>query len=228
MKQPEGLVQSVRTLAAGPSALGLLALGALALGLLAAAALAWPIFSPEALPRVSTEAVGPSDSQRAARATRSDTALRLSAERVTERSPFYPKRVAPPAAAPAPPSYEGPQLIAMFNDVAWFGGSEPVRLRVGDAEVNGLSVVELRPPWEVVVRWRSGEYTVPLFERHNIDLTGGLEQLKSGSYTPTPAAPAPAPAPANNPGRPGGGPGGPRGGGGGGGGGGGSGGSPPG
>ncbi len=201
MKSDGGIISALRASAGGTGRLGLVALAALVVCLMVGAVLAWPLISPPPLPTVGDDVQALSDAERTRRQARFETGLRLAKDRVANRSPFFPKRVAPPPAPPAPLTYGGPALSAMINDTAWFGtGFDTIRLRPGDPEVDGLEVIELRPPWDAVVRWRGGEFTVTLFNRSPAVLTGALDAMRSGAVFPAPAPPAPpVPAEASRP-----------------------------
>lgn len=194
MKSDGGIISALRASAGGTGRLGLVALAALVVCLMVGAVLAWPLISPPPLPTVGDDVQVLSDAERTRRQARFETGLRLAKDRVANRSPFFPKRVAPPPAPPAPLTYGGPALSAMINDTAWFGtGFDTIRLRPGDPEVDGLEVIELRPPWDAVVRWRGGEFTVTLFNRSPAVLTGALDAMRSGAVFPAPAPPTPTP-----------------------------------
>ena len=63
----------------------------------------------------------------------------------------------------APTRYGGPGVIAAINGAVWF--SDGTRRVVGEAEKDGLAVVSVNAPWDIGVRWRGVEFTVPVFER---------------------------------------------------------------
>lgn len=194
MKSDGGIISALRASAAGPGRLGLAALAAALVCVLVGVALAWPLIRPPTVPAVGDDVQAISEAERVRRQARFETGLRLAKDRVNARSPFFPKRVAPPPAPPAPLTYGGPPLTAMINDTAWFGtGFDTIRLRPGDPAVDGLEVIELRPPWDAIVRWRGGEFTVTLFNRSPAVLTGALDAMRSGAIFPSPAWPSPAP-----------------------------------
>lgn len=129
--------------------------------------------------------------QRKARFAQRNT---LGQERITARWPFYnvPPKVVSKPTEPVPARYGGPALIAMVNGAAWFQDGK--RLRPGDAEVDGLQVIEVNAPWSARVKWRGGEFTVTLFDRDPVRLTGGLDELRrntSGMGVAGGSAPAP-------------------------------------
>jgi len=125
---------------------------------------------------------------------------------VANRSPFYPPRpkIAPPP--PTPARYAGPALIAMAFGEAWF--ADGTRLMVGDPAVNELELIELNEPWTARVRWRGAEFTVTLFDREPVKLSGGLDDIAPPPPPPdSPARRRPesssgsgsSPSPASNP-----------------------------
>ncbi len=73
-----------------------------------------------------------------------------------------------PPAQLVSPTYTGPSLMAIFGDEVWFMGSgfkgEILRIKVG-AEDNGIEVVSTDAPWMATLRYRGGEYEVPLYKR---------------------------------------------------------------
>lgn len=105
----------------------------------------------------------------------------LGQDRVTSRWPFYPPppRVVAKPEEPKPLRYAGPALIAMVNNTAWF--ADGTRLKPGDPAHAGLEVIELQPPWGAKVRWQGGEFSVSLFEREPVKLTGALDDLRRGA-----------------------------------------------
>lgn len=76
-----------------------------------------------------------------------------------------PREEPPPP--PPPARYEGPQLIAIFDNQAWFG--DGIRLAVGD-DFNDLEILELTPPWDARVRWKGVEFTLDLFQKDKLVL----------------------------------------------------------
>lgn len=76
-----------------------------------------------------------------------------------------PREEPPPP--PPPARYGGPQLIAIFDNHAWFG--DGVRLAIGD-EFDDLQVLDMTPPWDVRVRWKGVEFTLDLFLKDKIVL----------------------------------------------------------
>jgi len=71
----------------------------------------------------------------------------------------------PPPPPPPPARYGGPQPVAMINDTVWF--ENDLRLSVGEAE-DDLRLVDVVPPWEIVVEWEGVEFSVSLFERDTV------------------------------------------------------------
>lgn len=97
---------------------------------------------------------------------------------VDGRSAFYTPDPPPPPRAPdpvvrdegpreppKPTSYGGPKIVATINDAVWFDNGK--RVAVGKDE-GGVTVVEIRAPWEVVVLWKEVEFRVPLFDRDKL------------------------------------------------------------
>jgi hypothetical protein len=87
--------------------------------------------------------------------------------------------VGPPSPSLPPTEYHGPSIIAMVLDTVWFDDGK--RLSVGDAPQDDLEVIKVVAPWEAVVRWKNGEFTVPLFQRDKLVI----------KPDETPAAPSP-------------------------------------
>lgn len=176
---------------------GVLALIVVTLVILAV--LAWPLIllAGRAAPP-GLKAPSPADrSQRSAVFAQRNT---LGEERFSARWPFYPMppKIVQKPSDPAPLRYAGPQLIAMINGAAWFADGK--RLKPGDPAQDELEVLELAPPWTAKVRWQGGEFTVTLFERQPVSLTGALDDMRRGSPSTTPAAtPRPAAPSATTP-----------------------------
>jgi hypothetical protein len=73
----------------------------------------------------------------------------------------------------------------MVNGTAWFGDGKRLGPGEGDSE---LKIVELRPPWGAVVKWKNVEFTIGLFERDGVVYPA---PKPAGSTTSSSAAPSP-------------------------------------
>jgi len=67
-----------------------------------------------------------------------------------------------PKDPPKPSTYGGPALVGMINGVAWFNDGKKLAVGEGDSD---LKMVELKPPWGAVVKWKDVEFTIGLFDR---------------------------------------------------------------
>lgn len=173
--------------------------GVLALVLFTLVVAAWQVIpvinlAGRAAPPALRAPTAPDRAQRQAAFAQRNT---LGQQRVIDRWPFYPPppKVVIKPSEPVPLRYGGPSLIAMINGAAWF--NDGTKLKPGDAAVNDLEVLELRPPWTAKVRWQGGEFTVTLFEREPVNLSSSPVG-RYGSALPS-SAPASSPA-APNPG----------------------------
>jgi hypothetical protein len=120
--------------------------------------------------------------------------------------PTRRETVAPTQTEPmVPPTYTGPSLMAIFGEEVWFTGSgfkgEILRIKTG-TEANGIEVVSTDPPWMATLKYRGGEYEVPLYKRNTelfvaeaIDATpppGLTEQPPAAADDPPPVDEKPA------------------------------------
>ena len=71
-----------------------------------------------------------------------------------------PEEVKP---AGPPKSYTGPTIIFVLGNEVFFHGG--LRLRVGDEEKEGVTVIASNAPWSVTLGHAGGEYELPLFKR---------------------------------------------------------------
>lgn len=67
---------------------------------------------------------------------------------------------------PAPTRYDGPAIQAVVLDSVWFADGQ--RVKAGAGKVGDMEVVSTNAPWDVKVRWRGTEFTVPFFERDKV------------------------------------------------------------
>jgi hypothetical protein len=86
----------------------------------------------------------------------------------------------------APSKYEGPAIQAIVLDEVWFADSTRVALgkKSGD-----LEVLAVNAPWDAKIRWKGGEFTVPLFARDRIVFKDGvkikgMESAAAANITP--------------------------------------------
>jgi hypothetical protein len=184
----------LRAQAGAGGVLGVAVLSVAVVGTAVAGVLAWPLVFPPAEKPAPTEAVVMASAERDELARKGEGAVRQAKDRVSARSPFYPKVVAPPPPPPAPLSYGGPSLIAILGDEAWFSTADRLRLKPGDPEVNGLVVVSLDAPWSATVIWRGGQFTLELFKRDAFKPDSALDWLNSasGMLAPTDGTPSEA------------------------------------
>lgn len=107
---------------------------------------------------------------------------------VAPSTPEPTAEVEPEETTPTKPSrYGGPSIIAAINGAVWF--SDGSRHAVGEPEKDGLEVLSLNAPWDIAVRWRGVEFTVPIFDRDKTVLP----------KTPSSSEPASPPEPASEP-----------------------------
>lgn len=81
--------------------------------------------------------------------------------------------------APAPTRYDGPAISAVVLGTVWF--ADGARVKVGEGRVGDMEVLSTNTPWDVRVKWRGTEFTVPFFDRDKV------------IFKDRPAAPAPSP-----------------------------------
>jgi len=101
----------------------------------------------------------------------------------------------------APLRYGGPAIIAAVNGAVWFADGS--RLSAGDPAKDGFAVVAMNAPWDVTLRWKGSEFTVPIFERDRAvmpstppdDGASGLRDSGSPQSTQEPRLSPPAAAP---------------------------------
>ena len=93
--------------------------------------------------------------------------------------------------APAPTRYDGPAITAAVLDTVWF--SDGQRVKVGEGKKGDLEVVSTNTPWDIRVRWRGTEFTVPFFERDKVIFKdrGPTSSAAKGAVA---ARPEPSPA----------------------------------
>ncbi|MFO0831972.1 MAG: hypothetical protein U0637_09025 [Phycisphaerales bacterium] len=105
----------------------------------------------------------------------------------------------------APSRYDGPAVTAVVLDTVWFNDGQ--KLKVGGGKAGDLEVLSTNTPWDVRVRWRGTEFTVPFFDRDKVIFkdraqapsaaTGaGAARPADGTGGEAPPAP-PAPHPAS-------------------------------
>lgn len=92
----------------------------------------------------------------------------------------------PPPPPSKPTSYGGSPIIALVMDTVWFEDGR--RMKVGDPEQNDTEVLEVRAPWEAVLRWKGEEFTVPLFSRDRVVLKRSESEQSSLASRPTETA----------------------------------------
>lgn len=67
---------------------------------------------------------------------------------------------------PAPTRYDGPSISAVVLGTVWFNDGQ--RIKVGDSKSGDLQVLSTNTPWDVRVKWRGTEFTVPFFDRDKV------------------------------------------------------------
>lgn len=89
---------------------------------------------------------------------------------------------------PAPTRYDGPSISAVVLGTVWF--SDGQRIKVGDSRSGDLQVLSTNTPWDVRVKWRGTEFTVPFFERDKV-IFKDKPATSFSSASATPVEPAP-------------------------------------
>lgn len=91
----------------------------------------------------------------------------------------------PPQPPPPPTEYGGSRIIAMVLDTVWFEDGR--KMKVGDAEKDDTEVVSVNAPWDAKLKWKTVEFTVPLFGRDGVVLKkDGASKTASSSTPETP------------------------------------------
>lgn len=182
MRQSLGFVGSLRALMlAAP--LGVIAACALFLALVLVVYVSLPVLSAATTPVTKPDFTAPSKSERESEIKRAESTLKLAGERVAARSPFFPlKPKQPDTPRNTPRVYGGPDLVAIYDDSAWFRDGR--RLKINDTSDTTLSVISVNPPWGAKVRWMGAEFDITLFERSKDILTSG-NSFKSDSIVPS-------------------------------------------
>lgn len=181
MKSGSDLFTGLRGQAGSGAVVGIAVVGVCVVAGAWAVVMALPLVFPPAERSAPGDSPVMLASQRDELLRKADAGVKLARDRVAARSPFYPKIVEAPPPPPAPLTYGGPSLIAILGDEAWFSTSDRLRLKPGDAEVNGLAVVSLDPPWSATVMWRGGQFTLELFKRDAFKPDSALDWLNSAS-----------------------------------------------
>lgn len=74
----------------------------------------------------------------------------------------------------APSKYDGPAIQAIVLDEVWFADSTRVSLGKSKGDIEVLAV---NAPWDATLRWKGGEFTVPLFTRDRIVFKDGVKTV---------------------------------------------------
>ncbi len=119
-----------------------------------------------------------------------DSMLTSSSDVVIARAPFGQIKVPVSKAKDAAKSlvsstYGGPELTGIADNFAWFRDGKRIKL---GAEVGGLKVLALDPPWSAQLRWSNGEYKVKLFDRSMANLAQSMSVWLGAPPPPPPPA----------------------------------------
>jgi hypothetical protein len=78
----------------------------------------------------------------------------------------------------APSKYDGPAIQAIVLDEVWFADGT----KVGKGAKKGdVEVLEVNAPWDAKLRWRGGEFVVPLFQRDRVVFKDGVRVAGSAA-----------------------------------------------